>query len=126
MRLRCPRFTVRRMMVAVALLGLALGFLAERRARFLRIAARYEQATLAYRTYGGFYMPRGFFYDLEMESKYKRAARYPWLPVMPDPPEPNISTDPIETSVEPMPASSGVSPFDRKPDPTVPGLPKPE
>ena len=25
---------------------------------------------------------------VEIEAKYERAARYPWLPVAPDPPEP--------------------------------------
>jgi hypothetical protein len=27
-------------------------------------------------------------YDHQLASKYERAARYPWLPVAPDPPEP--------------------------------------
>jgi hypothetical protein len=27
-------------------------------------------------------------YHSEMAEKYKRAARYPWMPVSPDPPEP--------------------------------------
>jgi len=27
-------------------------------------------------------------YDAAMARKYRRAARYPWLPVEPDPPDP--------------------------------------
>jgi hypothetical protein len=29
-----------------------------------------------------------FTYHSQMRAKYERAARYPWLPVEPDPPEP--------------------------------------
>jgi hypothetical protein len=103
--MKLPRFTIRRMMVGVAILGLSLGFLAERRARFLRIAARHEESSRFYRLYPGFYIPSGAFYDIEMELKYERAARYPWLPVEPDPPEPKpwlpVGLEPPEPPPDP-------------------------
>jgi hypothetical protein len=33
-------------------------------------------------------------YHAKLRKKYERAARYPWLPVEPDPPEPQISSPP--------------------------------
>ncbi len=86
--MKLPRLTIRRLMLVVAIAGLVLGVLVERRARFLRIAARHKiPASDPAFNYRGFYIPRRLIYHGMMESKYERAARYPWLPVAPDPPE---------------------------------------
>lgn len=94
--MRIPRFTVRRLMVAVAITGLMLGTLIERRNRFSRIAA-YHKAEFARLVKGIPYFAVDQSYDpiwrrLEwhepMRLKYEEAARYPWLPVQPDSPEP--------------------------------------
>jgi hypothetical protein len=84
MKILMPRCTMRRMIVAVAILGLFFGFLAERRARFLRIAAQHGQSTEIYFRYGGFLMPPQIKRESALQYKYERAARYPWLPVEPD------------------------------------------
>jgi hypothetical protein len=87
-----PRFTLRRLMVAVAIIGSALGLI-ERRERFRWIAVHHRA-----------YVPQLFprikplgmedehwrpieWHEL-MARKYEHAARYPWLPVAPDLPEP--------------------------------------
>ena len=101
MRLPPLRFTVKRMMVAVALVGTGLGVAIERRKRFERIADhhRAEFQRLARRLpqigYGDpFDDPilgpvwRRLEWHEPMRLKYEHAARYPWLPVEPDPPEP--------------------------------------
>ena len=81
------RFTVRRMMVATAIAGLVLG-LGGRHAQFRRIAefhsAKYRK--LAY----GSQIVRVFKirWHAAMAEKYAHASRYPFLPVAPDPPEP--------------------------------------
>jgi hypothetical protein len=88
------RFTVRRLMVAVAFVGMALGVidLWKRRERFGRRAALLREAELFHRI-------QSTRWDAVQEieaadwlgrlaDKYERAARYPWLPVAPDPPEP--------------------------------------
>src|SRR5579862_1676552 len=99
-----PRFTVRRLMVAVAIVGISLGLEGIRR-RKAEYSKRWEyhrgnnvQGRMDL-TDGLFRMHRGGpipFRELARESqiqyhgkmarKYERAARYPWLPVAPDPP----------------------------------------
>jgi hypothetical protein len=95
------RFTVRRLMVAVAVVAIVLGaiyVLASRRARFLAIAPEHwdaiqepflkyydvyltpEQARQWALTRDGWHMA--------MSVRYGYAADHPWLPVAPDPPEP--------------------------------------
>lgn len=91
-----PRFTVRRLMVAVAALALVLAVWAgqqRRKARFERLwryhdgltgtryIKSYDPGTPRFRTAKG-----RWHYALAL--KYAEAARYPWLPVAPDPPEP--------------------------------------
>lgn len=97
MRMPRVRFTVRRMMVPVAVVALALGMcIWDHRMR--RVSVAYELRGLSYRKRSG---PRPRFpalippplsarerWDAEMAEKYRRAARYPWLPVAPDPPYP--------------------------------------
>ena len=91
-----PRFTVRRLMVAVAIIGSTLGITIhtiERRERFRWIAV-HHRANIPKD------MPRIKPFGMEdkhwrliewhesMARKYEHAARYPWLPVAPDRPEP--------------------------------------
>src|SRR4051812_46996523 len=105
------RFTVRRMMLAVAIAAVALGSTAElkrRSDRFRRLAEEHNQRVIVGRMVtrrgGG---TREFFYDrsgnpvpewerhllkdawhAKLKIKYYEASRHPWLPVPPDPPEP--------------------------------------
>jgi hypothetical protein len=91
--------TTRRWMIAVAVVGLICAvsvFLKERRERFARIAWRHVHAVeLSHLVHGGPAAPqfllrkkRVMVWHKEMARKYEYAARYPWLPVEPDPPEP--------------------------------------
>lgn len=82
------RLTVRELMIAVAIVGAGLGILAERRARFLRIAARHEEAARPFPLYTGYFVPLETWWHAELQAKYERAARSPWLPVGADPPCP--------------------------------------
>jgi hypothetical protein len=89
--MRLPRLTVRRLMVAVAVVGLLCG-VAERRQRFLKIASPHgviacpspactpEQAQR---------LARANEYSEAMYRKYRLAASLPFLPVWPNPPEPD-------------------------------------
>ena len=108
------RFTLLRMMIAVAIAGTLFGFTAIgiRRSAFLRRAdahrkAAVEQESLAeYLAIGRHYERNdagtGLVlspdssglaktlrkYHDRLQAKYARAARYPWLAIAPDPPEP--------------------------------------
>lgn len=114
------RFTVRRMMVAVAGLAVIFGGAAwmirmtTRSNQFDRRAARHAHAYFLHREYVDTYpalvadlkeggvapenVPKvtgGIGRDVRlrdyhaaMKAKYEHAARYPWLPLAPDPPEP--------------------------------------
>jgi hypothetical protein len=83
-----PRFTVRRLMVAVAVAGLLIAGWIEgerRRVRFLAIA---DDHSWGADSAIGVISREKMAWHETMEGKYERAARYPWLPVPPDPPEP--------------------------------------
>jgi len=95
------RFTVRRMMIAVAIVAALLGWLGERRARFLRLSAHYGRLAKSYLDLQPDPQPgeypdatgwRQIIWSWGLRSKYERAARYPWLPIAPDPPEPDGTT----------------------------------
>jgi hypothetical protein len=132
--MRRVRFTVRLMMVVVAVTGIALGTLvitSRRRATFSDRARHHAEEIFAAeeeippdpawedhwmsdnpdeRPPAGSFHPPGWYppsdadppwfrswrmsqarriaYHESMMEKYARAARYPWLPVEPDPPEP--------------------------------------
>jgi hypothetical protein len=108
MRMPRVRFTVRRLMVAVAVLALvaAIGEMTRRSASYDRLARYYaERETLSLDLMAAFARPdrpelsevcsveyarnRAFAeHEERLKRKYRRAARYPWLPVAPDPPEP--------------------------------------
>ena len=99
MRLLRVRFTVQRIMLAVAIVAVLLGGL-----RLWWLSADYRALAEVHHqkaeevvrgTYAG---PGGFYhvewpspnkeYHLRLKAKYERAASRPWLPVEPDPPEP--------------------------------------
>jgi len=106
--MRLPRMTTRRWMIAVAVVGLVLTGLdlERRRSRYRGLAAHYRTLVAGVQEIEGgplagkmFRNPPGKSYavvesrDLvqfrrTMAAKYERAARYPWLPVPPDPPPP--------------------------------------
>jgi hypothetical protein len=100
MRLRQLRITVRGMMVSVAIAAIALGLVARSR-RFYRMALYHDARTISTGLEkDGVRLPGGFDDYSEpvsqeandwhhvMAVKYEWAARHPWLPVGPDPPEP--------------------------------------
>jgi hypothetical protein len=110
MRFPRVRFTVRRMMVAVAIIGIVvwLGIAGGRHWRYRRLAASYASKESLARNFSSgeltatritFFLKRPcgesttsvmahLGYYAEMRAKYDHAARHPWLPVAPDPPEP--------------------------------------
>jgi hypothetical protein len=91
--MRLPRFTLRRLMVLVALAGASLGlwaWMARRSAEYRKKALFYEGMfiTMVWQDHSP---PPGLAHNLwvgKMASKYRYAASYPWWPVEPDPPEP--------------------------------------
>ncbi len=94
MRLPRPRFTVRRLMVAVAIVELIAGVLLDRGRRFREMVDRHwklwleNPACVVDSRIPDEVQARRSEYDRAMGEKYEHAARYPWLPVAPDPPEP--------------------------------------
>lgn len=113
--MRTPRsqLTVRRMMLGVAILVLPLGWLAERHHSFATIAggfrARHEAAMTGSINLGasaGAALRLAWF--AEMRDKYDRAARYPWLPVEPDAPEPRGMPPAVGTMVPPARARTAM------------------
>ena len=105
MRVPRVRFTVRRLMVAVALLSLLLGLVAQRE-RLLRLSSYHaEQSHLtmivqqsnlpAAADAVGAQQPGAYLsptprsqWHTRMFMKYQASASRPWLPVEPDPPPP--------------------------------------
>ena len=101
------RFTLQRLMVAVALLGaLAWGIIEgeRKRARFHALSTRYATLEARLSLWHGS-VPDGDYWERKMREiaerravygpyyaalmrKYRRAERYPWLPVAPEPPAP--------------------------------------
>ena len=98
--MRLPRFTTRRLMVLVAVVAFALGMwgLKERRnERLVRrdsYSVRVRRHRIIKQDSENFGRPLHQFwqhrldYFEDMERKWERAARYPWLSVPPDPPPP--------------------------------------
>lgn len=105
-----PRFTIRTIMVAVALIAVPLGMCAERTSRFIRLAdwndVRAGDLQVHNECCGSFALyidakngrilepaegrRREILWEWhrDIAEKYRAAARYPWLPVEPDPPKP--------------------------------------
>ena len=109
--MRLPRYRLRALLIAVAVAALGMGMmvgLAQRRESYLRQAAHQRKLSNDARLYAmsierrylhwgpseperaemAAYERRGD-YHAAVQAKYERAARYPWLPVEPDRPEPN-------------------------------------
>ena len=83
-----PRFTLRWTMVAVAIAGLACGAKVnmDRSAVFAKRAAAWSWTEITEAR--GRRRPGMREHFQRLADKYERAARYPWLTVSPDPPEP--------------------------------------
>ena len=82
------RFTIRRMMVAVTVGAVLVAVPLVRHRRFRSIALGHRlRAGREWVQSGGMSKAREAWYT-GIIQKYERAARYPWLPVEPDPPEP--------------------------------------
>ncbi len=88
MRIPRVRFTVRRLMVAVAVVA-CIFWVIERRRRFLIIVDSHRTPDARFlRHRGANYELRLIRWHDEMQVKYEFAAAHPFLPVAPDPPEP--------------------------------------
>jgi hypothetical protein len=101
MRLPRPRFTMQRLMFAVATVGIMLGLVTwfQRRAVAFRMAAAHHYQTwldlapVPSPDHPGPLKPLAWTevrrdYQWSMFVKYDSAARSPWFPVESDPPEP--------------------------------------
>jgi hypothetical protein len=105
MKLPRVRFTVRRMMVAVAVAAMTLApvaYLERRRERFTSLAAFHASQVVGYEIDGSGWRPvfigrdgrpvshqkgeRDLWHS-RLKQKYEEAALRPWAPVLPDPPE---------------------------------------
>ena len=81
--MRVRRITSRAVMIVVLVVAVQWAFLAAmaaRRARLLQIAREHAAASTG--------DPQRAGWHHRMHDKYRSAARRPWLPVAPDPPEP--------------------------------------
>jgi hypothetical protein len=91
MRSPQTRLTIRRLMLVVAIAAAVAGWAVERHRRFADLARRHATALARGTDSGGVVLT----FDTPtrrwrsgLQAKYERAARSPWLPVEPDPPEP--------------------------------------
>lgn len=100
-----PRFHLRTLLIVVAILAVIVD-LERRREFFLSLAAQHSRLSNEEFLAGSLVQSRHHFvlstperamvdaherlgaYHSKLRAKYERAARYPWLPVPPDPPEP--------------------------------------
>jgi hypothetical protein len=102
--MKFPRLTIRRLMVTVAIVGIVLGplvYLGRRSSRFKQMSWAHERAMSDGATEAAKLKRRGdpqsklayarADFHQAMWLKYFHAARSPWLPVEPDPPEPKTS-----------------------------------
>jgi hypothetical protein len=109
--MRLPRYRLRTLLIAVAVAALGMGTivgLARRRESYLRQAAQHRKLSSDARLYA-MSIDRRYLHwgpseperaemvayerrgddHAALQAKCERAARYPWLPVDPDRPEPN-------------------------------------
>ncbi len=89
------RFTVRWLMVVVAIAGgMFFGYRLHRRSEAFQLRAEWEFRLAEVDERAGFHgeRPNREWWDHHraMWRKYGRAARYPWLSVSPDPPDPEM------------------------------------
>jgi len=85
------RLTIRGLMVVVAIAGVGLAWLLERRSASLRREAARHAGDGTLVTIEEMYNPSteaGKVHHRALAEKYRQAARRPWLSVTPDPPEP--------------------------------------
>ena len=80
-------------MIAVAVVGMAMALMLElsnRRSRFMRIAREYQALTELLIGVDQQSTKKAALAQWQsiVAEKYRRAARYPWLPLEPDPPPP--------------------------------------
>ena len=102
-----PRCTVRRLMVAVAIVGVVLGVMIERNSRFRKLASLHQaecekllkMPIIMFAGSSDDPVMRRLEWHYPMKLKYERAARYPWLPAAPDPPEPEYLRRPFTPGV---------------------------
>jgi hypothetical protein len=83
--------TTRRWMIAVLIASVLLGcfVMLRRAAHFMRLAALHEHLAHHQRSQPGpSATPKDADHNERLARKYERAAARPWLPVEPDPPEP--------------------------------------
>jgi hypothetical protein len=91
MRLPRVRFTLRRMMGAVILVGVGLGlsvWMDRRAERFRALGADHIRKVGVVSSPDPWPYEVRAIYHLTMAKKYRAAALRPWLPVEPDPPPP--------------------------------------
>ena len=102
--MRLPRMTTRRWMVVVAAVGLLMGGaivgyrLKQWHSFFVARAQHHARMEAAFSSFGGTLsahskhirasVSENLGYHVAMARKYRHAARFPWLSVAPDPPEP--------------------------------------
>jgi hypothetical protein len=86
--MRLPRITTRRWMITVAVVALLL-YLERRRRSFESLAAfRLWPGVASTRHNPNLRLKKITLWHWDLARKYRYAAQYPWLPVEPDPPEP--------------------------------------
>jgi hypothetical protein len=105
MKLPRPCFTVRWLMIAVAIVAVVIGgwlWGERRRLRFADLEYTHKIQGIPVLQDGYEQQPSKFKnYHLAMAEKYRFAARYPWLPVAVDPPEPPDDTEWLSNPDEP-------------------------
>jgi hypothetical protein len=96
--MRLPRLTIRRLMIAIALVGALLTLVLNfpdwadgRRTRFGRTGFEHAGKYVALSRMPSGANARLLKYHDYMRRKYHLAYRYPWIPVLPDPPEPEAN-----------------------------------
>ncbi len=95
--MRLLRMTTRRWMTVITTIGVALGGVETLRRQAIAFAMASRHGDVRYAIMNGYVPDRqrvrrlldGYEkYHRDMEQKWRRAARYPWLPVEPNPPRP--------------------------------------
>jgi hypothetical protein len=107
------RFRLRSIMILVAVGALTLGahLAIRRRADYLRIARNHKSEAEFWSSDAGWWKhdsEHGFGfrrlveYHDSMRLKYERAARFPWLAIEPDPPDPGLPPLPVPEPLGPL------------------------
>jgi hypothetical protein len=107
MKLPRLRFTVRWLIIAVAIVGVLFGLVIERQSRFRKLASHHQaecekllkMPIIMFAGSSDDPVMRRLEWSYPMKLKYESAARYPWLPVAPDAPEPEYLKRPFTPGV---------------------------